>query len=237
MGKSEEKNLKGWLRHHLRRQKTPKLYRGQEKFSAVYADYSVGIGTYGIPHVHDWHEGSTLRIGAYTSMETEDVLIFTGGASVGEKDYLKQALDDLGEIEHWKMAIKPGKPFGWGKVGTGTKVFLLPGNPVASYATSLLLAIPAMKRIAGVSIEKSQPVSFKARADFDVPNNKSIRRDFRRAIIKNDEHGAWAELLTTQDSHMLSGISYGDVLVEVPTAQSIKRGDLLNVYPLIGTHD
>lgn len=179
----------------------------------------------------------TLKAHITEAMETEDVLIFTGGASVGEKDYLKQALDNLGEIEHWKMAIKPGKPFGWGKVGSGTKVFLLPGNPVASYATSLLLAIPAMKRIAGVSIEKSQPVSFKARADFDVPNNKSIRRDFRRAIIKNDEHGAWAELLTTQDSHMLSGISYGDVLVEVPTAQSIKRGDLVNVYSLIGTHD
>ena len=78
MGKSEEKNLKGWLRHHLRRQKTPKLYRGQEKFSAVYADYSVGIGTYGIPHVHDWHEGSTLRIGAYTSI-ADDVHIFLGG--------------------------------------------------------------------------------------------------------------------------------------------------------------
>lgn len=179
----------------------------------------------------------TLKAHITEAMKAEDVLIFTGGASVGEKDYLKQALDDLGEIEHWKMAIKPGKPFGWGKVGTGAKVFLLPGNPVASYATSLLLAIPAMKRIAGVSIEKSQPVSFKARANFDVPNNKSIRRDFRRAIIKNDEHGAWAELLTTQDSHMLSGISYGDVLVEVPTAQSIKRGDLVNVYPLIGTHD
>ena len=85
----------------------------------------------------------------------QDVLVFSGGASVGEKDYLKQALDELGEIEHWKMAIKPGKPFGWGKVGSATKVFILPGNPVASYATSLLLSIPAMKRIAGVSIEKS----------------------------------------------------------------------------------
>lgn len=166
----------------------------------------------------------------------QDVLVFSGGASVGEKDYLKQALDELGEIEHWKMAIKPGKPFGWGKVGSATKVFILPGNPVASYATSLLLAIPAMKRIAGVSIEKSKPFSFKVQADFEVPDNKSIRRDFKRAIIKNNEQGAWAELLTTQDSHMLSGISYGDVLVEVPAEQSIKRGDFLNVYPLIGVH-
>ena len=170
------------------------------------------------------------------AMESEEVLVFSGGASVGEKDYLKQALEDLGEIEHWKLAIKPGKPFGWGKVGAKTKVFLLPGNPVASYATSLLLAIPAIKRIAGVSIDKAKPVSFKAQADFEVASGKSIRRDFKRAYLKNNDNGVWAELLTTQDSHMLSGISYGDVLVEVPTEQSVKRGDLLNVYPLIGAH-
>ena len=178
----------------------------------------------------------SLKAHISKAMESEEVLIFSGGASVGEKDFLKQALDDLGEIEHWKMAIKPGKPFGWGKVGSKTKVFLLPGNPVASYATSLLLAIPAMMRIGGVNIEKSKPLNFKAQADFEILNNKSIRRDFRRALLKNDENGTWAELLTTQDSHMLSGISYGDVLVEVPAEQSVKRGDLLNVYPLIGTH-
>jgi molybdopterin molybdotransferase len=164
--------------------------------------------------------------------ETEDILIFSGGASVGEKDYLKQALEQLGEIEHWLMAIKPGKPFGWGKVGKNTKVFLLPGNPVASFATSLLLAIPAIKRIAGISLDKATPFKFKAQAAFEIPNNKSIRRDFRRGVLKNDEQGVWVELLTTQDSHMLSGITYGDVLVEVPIKQNIARGDLLNVYPL-----
>ena len=164
--------------------------------------------------------------------ETEDILIFSGGASVGEKDFLKQALEQLGEIEHWLMAIKPGKPFGWGKVGINTKVFLLPGNPVASFATSLLLAIPAIKRIAGISLDKATPFNFKAQAAFEIPNNKSIRRDFRRGVLKNDEQGVWVELLTTQDSHMLSGITYGDVLVEVPIKQNIARGDLLNVYPL-----
>lgn len=164
--------------------------------------------------------------------ETEDILIFSGGASVGEKDFLKQTLEQLGEIEHWLMAIKPGKPFGWGKVGKNTKVFLLPGNPVASFATSLLLAIPAIKRIAGISLDKATPFNFKAQAAFEIPKNKSIRRDFRRGVLKNDEQGVWVELLTTQDSHMLSGITYGDVLVEVPIKQNIARGDLLNVYPL-----
>lgn len=174
----------------------------------------------------------TLKTHINNAVESEDVLVFSGGASVGEKDYLKQALDDLGEIEHWKMAIKPGKPFGWGNVGDKTKVFLLPGNPVASFATSLLLAIPAMKRLAGIEIEKSKPFNFKAQADFEIPNNRSIRRDFRRGLLKNDEQGVWVELLTTQDSHMLSGITYGDVLVEIPVKQSVKRGDMLNVYPI-----
>ena len=166
------------------------------------------------------------------AIDHQDVLVFSGGASVGEKDFLKQALEELGEIEHWKLAIKPGKPFGWGKVGSKSKVFLLPGNPVASFATSVLLAIPAMKHIAGVNLDKSKPFNFKAQAAFEVPNNKSVRRDFRRGALRNDDQGVWVELLTTQDSHMLSGITYGDVLVEVPPMQSVKHGDGLNVYPL-----
>lgn len=179
----------------------------------------------------------TLKARISEAASTQDVLIFTGGASVGEKDYLKQALEELGEIEHWKLAIKPGKPFGWGKVGTNTKVFLLPGNPVASYATTLLLALPAMKRIAGVSIDKAKPFSFKAKAAFDISQNKSIRRDFRRGRLVNNEEGLWVELLSTQDSHMLSGISYGDVLVEIPPQADVKTAQLLNVYPLAGALD
>lgn len=75
---SEKKCLKEWLQRHFRRRKTPKLYRGQEKFHAAYEKYQIGIGTYGIPHVHDWDEGTTLEIGAYTSI-ADDVHIFLGG--------------------------------------------------------------------------------------------------------------------------------------------------------------
>lgn len=174
----------------------------------------------------------TIKSHIVKAVKTEDVLLFSGGASVGEKDFLKQALEQLGKIEHWKLAIKPGKPFGWGMIEENTKVFLLPGNPVASFATSLLLALPAIKRIAGVNIDRSTPFNFKAKADFEVSDNKSIRRDFRRGVLKNDEQGVWVELLSTQDSHMLSGITYGDVLVEVPPQHSLKRGDLVNVYPI-----
>ncbi|MDO5667273.1 MAG: molybdopterin molybdotransferase MoeA [Alcaligenaceae bacterium] len=176
----------------------------------------------------------TIKSHITKAAELEDILVFSGGASVGEKDFLKQALEQCGEIENWQLAIKPGKPFGWAKVGESCKVFLLPGNPVASFATVLLLALPAMKHIAGVALEKAKPFSFKAQADFDIPNNKNIRRDFRRGSLRNDENGVWVELLTTQDSHMLSGITYGDVFVEVPPTQDINRGAHLNVYPLAG---
>lgn len=70
--------LKAWFRRHVCRQRTQKFYRGQEKFSARYPQYSMGIGSYGIPIVHDWHEGTTLSIGAYTSI-ADDVHIFLGG--------------------------------------------------------------------------------------------------------------------------------------------------------------
>jgi acetyltransferase-like isoleucine patch superfamily enzyme len=70
--------LPAFLKKIFRRQRTPKFYRGQEKFLDRYPDYEIGTGTYGIPVVHDWHQGSTLRIGAYTSI-ADDVHIFLGG--------------------------------------------------------------------------------------------------------------------------------------------------------------
>lgn len=78
MHKQRDVGLKAWFRRHFGRQRTPKFYRGQEKFLARYPEYSMGIGSYGIPIVHDWHEGTTLRIGAYTSI-ADDVHIFLGG--------------------------------------------------------------------------------------------------------------------------------------------------------------
>jgi molybdopterin molybdotransferase len=65
---------------------------------------------------------------------TSDIVLSSGGASVGDKDYVKEVLTDIGHLEHWKLAIKPGKPFAWGNIDN-CKVFLLPGNPVSSYVT------------------------------------------------------------------------------------------------------
>lgn len=79
MSRARSIGLMAWfVRHFFRRPRTPKFYRGQEKFLARYPAYSIGVGSYGIPVVHDWHEGTTLKIGAYTSI-ADDVHIFLGG--------------------------------------------------------------------------------------------------------------------------------------------------------------
>jgi chloramphenicol O-acetyltransferase type B len=78
MAKRSEVGLKAWWRRHFGRQRTPRFYRGQEKFLKRYPNYEIGVGTYGLPTVHDWNEGAILRIGAYTSI-ADDVHIFLGG--------------------------------------------------------------------------------------------------------------------------------------------------------------
>ena len=78
MVKRTKVGLRAWFRRHFGRQRTPKFYRGQEKFLARYPDYTIGVGSYGMPTVHDWLEGTTLSIGAYTSI-ADEVHIFLGG--------------------------------------------------------------------------------------------------------------------------------------------------------------
>src|ERR1035437_6213583 len=78
MATQNERGLRAWLQRHLSRKKTPKFYRGREKFLARYPHYQIGVGTYGLPTVHDWCEGTSLCIGAYTSI-ADDVHIFLGG--------------------------------------------------------------------------------------------------------------------------------------------------------------
>ncbi|WP_263769852.1 CatB-related O-acetyltransferase [Propionivibrio soli] len=78
MGKRKDSKFRSWLRKALGRERIPKFYRGRAKFLERYPNYEIGYGTYGLPFVHDWHEGTTLRIGSYTSI-ADDVHIFLGG--------------------------------------------------------------------------------------------------------------------------------------------------------------
>jgi molybdopterin molybdotransferase len=158
-----------------------------------------------------------------------DVILTSGGASVGEEDHLKAALQSLGSLDAWKLAIKPGKPFAWGRAGAA-RVFMLPGNPVATFATFCLLVAPALRWLAG---ERAfMPQTWRARAAFSRQGTEK-RREFLRARVEQSPQG---ELLVTplpgQGSAMLSSCAAANVLVEIPPQTAVEPGDWLKVYPL-----
>jgi len=161
--------------------------------------------------------------------ETCDVILTSGGVSVGEEDHLKSALQSLGQLDAWRLAIKPGKPFAWGRAGRA-KVFMLPGNPVATFVTFHMLVAPALRCLMGDAV--IDPPSWQARAQFDR-DGREVRREFLRAVVTQGEDGlSQARLLTGQGSAMLSACVTANALVEAPPSTTINAGEWVRVYPL-----
>ncbi|MBP6115252.1 MAG: molybdopterin molybdotransferase MoeA [Neisseriaceae bacterium] len=160
-----------------------------------------------------------------------DIIITSGGVSVGEEDHLKNAIMKAGTLIEHKVLIKPGKPFSWGTVGQA-KVFMLPGNPVATFATSQLLLQPALKRLMGVHSRFWQLAQVYATAAFERP--KAIkRREFLRAVLVNQDGQSLITLLPHQGSAMLSACTQANCLVEVPPQTVVNAGDSLRAYLLL----
>lgn len=172
----------------------------------------------------------TIKAKMQNAAATSDIILSSGGASVGDKDYVKEVLTEIGKLQHWKLAIKPGKPFAWGHIDT-CKVFLLPGNPVSSFVTFLLVAVPAIKQLAGHTEKNSRPSVWQAQADFTIQKTHN-RREFLRGTIATTQSGLVAQRLSGQGSHMLSGCAFADILIEVPAETPVAPGQWLNVYPL-----
>lgn len=160
-----------------------------------------------------------------------DIIITSGGVSVGEEDHLKNAIMKAGTLIEHKVLIKPGKPFSWGEVGTA-KVFMLPGNPVATFATSQLLLQPALKRLMGLNPRFWQLPQVYATAAFNRP--KAIkRREFLRAVLVNERGQSHITLLPHQGSAMLSACTQANCLVEIPPQTTVAVGDSLRAYLLL----
>ena len=159
-----------------------------------------------------------------------DVVLVSGGASVGDKDHTKEALAALGEIQHWKLAIKPGKPFGWGKVGN-TQVFLLPGNPVASWVTFLALVQPAVRLMAGWTKQQAEPRTVSAVAEFDLPKPQN-RQQFLRGSLQALTGRLSAHIHPQQGSAMLGVCAHSNALIVVPADTAVVRGDAVAVMYL-----
>ena len=157
-----------------------------------------------------------------------DLILTSGGVSVGEEDHIKPALESLGELNLWQLAIKPGKPFAYGKVNRNSDIeskgntchFMgLPGNPVSSFVTFLLLVRPFVLALQGVT--KTDIARTDMTAHFDWPRADK-RREFLR--VKRNAQGG-LDLFPNQSSGVLTSAVWGDGVVDNPAGQTISKGD------------
>ncbi|ALH95728.1 molybdopterin molybdotransferase MoeA [Acinetobacter equi] len=159
-----------------------------------------------------------------------DVILISGGASVGDKDYTKQVLEKIGEVQHWKLAIKPGKPFAWGKINN-TKVFVLPGNPVACWVTYLILVLPALKVLSGIQPNLVLPKKIQAKAQFNTHKAQS-RLQFLRGNIAIVEGQVQAFIHALQSSAMLANCANSNALVMIPENETVQHGQMIELIYL-----
>lgn len=149
---------------------------------------------------------------------SHDLILTSGGVSVGEEDHIKPAVQALGSLDLWQIAIKPGKPFAYGRVGAAHFIGL-PGNPVSSFVTFALLVRPFLLRLQGASV--LAPTVTRLPAHFDWPRPDK-RREFLR-VRRNAQGGL--DLFPNQSSGVLTSVAWGDGLVDNPPGQAIARGE------------
>jgi molybdopterin molybdotransferase len=153
-----------------------------------------------------------------------DAILTSGGASAGDEDHVSSVLAAQGDVQTWRIAVKPGRPLALA-LWNGVPVFGLPGNPVAALVCTLVFARPALSVLAGAAWQHPQ--------GFDVPaafskNKKAGRREYLRARIRNGK----VEAFKSEGSGRISGLSWADGLVELGDgAQVVSEGDLVRYYP------
>lgn len=175
-----------------------------------------------------------------TAAQSHDLILTSGGVSVGEEDHVKPAVQQLGQLNLWQIAIKPGKPFAFGQInklgsdpnlsGAARCYFAgLPGNPVSSFVTFLLLVRPLIAQLQGLSLGASQglPQAMQLRADF-AQTRADRRREFLR-VRRNASGGL--DLFPNQSSGVLTSVAWGDGLVDNPAGNCICHGDSVAYLP------
>lgn len=166
------------------------------------------------------------RAALRAAADGHDLILTSGGVSVGEEDHLRPAVLAEGRLDLWQIAMKPGKPLAFGAVrrsaadarGGEAHFIGLPGNPVSSFITFLLAVRPVLRRLMGAST--AMPAAIPMRADFDWPK-ADARREFLR-VRRNAEGGL--DLFPNQSSGVLTSAVWGDGLVDVPAGQAFARG-------------
>ena len=156
-----------------------------------------------------------------------DLIVTSGGVSVGEEDHVRIAIEELGTISMWRLKIKPGKPLVLGHV-EGTPIIGLPGNPVSAFVTCLLFVRPFLLKMQGLI--EVLPASYPVKADFTWAR-PGIRREFLRAQVRNEDGETLAAIYPHQGSGVLSSTCWADGLVVVPEQTTVARGDRVQFIP------
>lgn len=163
-----------------------------------------------------------------------DLVLSSGGASVGDEDHVHQALGRVGEVALWRIAVRPGKPLLFGRLQS--VLFLgLPGNPVSTFVTFLLLVRPLVLALQGAA--SLEPAKINVRADFHW-SEPGARREFVRARVGSNADGATsARIYPDQSSDVLSSAVWADGLVEIPPGEVLSPGDRVGYLPFSGLLD
>ncbi len=171
---------------------------------------------------------ATLRLAA----QEHDLIITSGGVSVGEEDHIKPAVEAEGRLNMWQIAVKPGKPLAFGEVNRdggqqGSSAFFLglPGNPVSSFVTFLLFVRPFILRMQGVTAVTPQAYAMRADFNWSKPDR---RNEFLRARV-NPQGGL--DLFANQSSAVLTSTVWGDGLINLAPGQVIAAGDMVTFIP------
>lgn len=151
-----------------------------------------------------------------------DLVISSGGVSVGQEDHVKAAVRELGELELWKVAVKPGKPLGFGRIGA-VPWLGLPGNPVSGFVTFLLFGVPLIRRLQGR--EPLMPEALPLRAGFTREYGPK-REEYVRVRVEE----GYLVPYRHQGAGVLSSASWGDGLARIPMGASVRAGDELGYY-------
>ena len=176
---------------------------------------------------------ASLRNALSETVTDVDMIITSGGVSVGEADYVKEVLANMGDVEFWKVAIKPGRPIAFGKVKDAI-FFGLPGNPVAVMVTFYQFVLPALRKLMGIKNAPAVP-KFKARSTGRIRKLPG-RTEFQRGILEQDENEEWWVRTTgKQGAGILTSMSLANCFIILPhDGKSVESGDYVTVQPFAG---
>ncbi|MEP1592946.1 MAG: gephyrin-like molybdotransferase Glp, partial [Halieaceae bacterium] len=161
--------------------------------------------------------------------DSADCVITSGGVSVGEEDHVKQQVEALGQLNLWKLAMKPGKPLAFGRIGN-TPFIGLPGNPSSVFVTFCLIARPYLMRLQGVT-DRPLPM-LKVRAGFST-KRPGGRQEYLRVLLEEDPaEGLVAKRFANQSSGVLSSVSHSNALAVIPPGLAVTEGDEVEVLLL-----